>query len=137
MSAIRLSPKYGVNPSITKCFWCGEDMGIALFGRISGVQNGRLLHDVEAPKYAFGGYEPCEKCKSNFALGVLLMEAANEPTFDGQPEMQEGVYPTGRCVVIKPEAAKRMFNCDVREKAFVDRETWSMLFGHLNDEAGA
>ena len=32
---ILLSPKYGVNPTMPVCFWCGEDRGeIALLGRI-------------------------------------------------------------------------------------------------------
>ena len=137
MSSIRLSPKHGVNPAIIKCFWCGEDNGIALLGRFSAVENGVLNRDAEAPHYVFGGYEPCEKCKRNFALGVLLMEACTFPQFNGQPEMQEGVFPTGRHVVIKREAADRIFNVPVKDKAFVDRETFNMLFGNMPDEASA
>lgn len=130
--SIRLSPKYGVNPSITKCFWCGNDTGIALLGRIGRRVDERTIeHDAEAPHYIFAGYEPCEKCKQNFALGVLLMEADTVPSFDGQPEMQNGVYPTGRFVVVKREAADRMFNCKVGDKAFVDRQAFQALFGEV------
>lgn len=115
---IRLSQKHGVNPSITKCFWCGNDTGIALLGKLPG--------DVEAPRYVFGGYEPCDTCKGNFALGTLLMEASDCPMFDGQPEMQRGVWPTGRHLVMRREAAKRIFDCE-SEMAFVDHATFEWL----------
>lgn len=33
MSSVRLHPKYGVNPTIPTCFWCGKDKNeIALLG---------------------------------------------------------------------------------------------------------
>lgn len=33
MSGIKLSPKYGVNPTIPVCFWCGKEKNeIALMG---------------------------------------------------------------------------------------------------------
>ena len=85
--SIKLSPKYGLNAALTKCFWCGETSGIAICGKISGKDD----HDMEAPKYVFGG-----------------------------------VYPTGRWVVIRKEAAKRIFNCD-SDKAFCDKKTFEML----------
>lgn len=33
---IRVSEKYGVNPSITICPICGKETGIALLGRLKG-----------------------------------------------------------------------------------------------------
>ena len=32
MSGIRLSKKYGVNPSLSQCLICGKDVGVILFG---------------------------------------------------------------------------------------------------------
>lgn len=33
--SIELSPKYGVNPTIPVCFWCGKEKNeIALMGRV-------------------------------------------------------------------------------------------------------
>lgn len=53
---VTLSPKYGFNPSINVCFFCGEDKGeLILPGRLEG--------DAEAPHRAVYNYEPCEKCK--------------------------------------------------------------------------
>ena len=120
---IKLSPKYGVNPSMTTCFWCGKTTGIALMGRISGGKRGG---DIEAPKYVFDGYEPCPECQDTVSKGVMLMEADSIPVFEGQPEMQKGVYPTGRWCVMKKESAKRIFDCDAT-KAFVDKQTMDML----------
>ncbi len=122
---IKISPKYGLNPSMTVCFWCGEPTGIALPGRITG---GRCGDDMEAPKYMFSGYEPCDKCKESMDLGVTMMEAGRAPHFEGQPEMQDGVYPTGRWSVITKEAAERIFNYHGKA-AFCDRETYEKLTG--------
>ena len=45
---IRLSKKYGVNPSIPICFWCGQEKNeIALLGHIG---DGRRGEDLEAPR---------------------------------------------------------------------------------------
>ena len=118
---IRISPKYGLNPAMTVCFWCAKPNGVALMGRITGGKRGG---DIEAPGYVFGGYEPCDECKKNMSMGATLMEAATQPCFDGQPEMQKGVYPTGRWIVVTRDAAKRIFNLD-GGKAFVDVETFN------------
>lgn len=34
--SIKLSPKHGVNPSVTHCECCGKEIGVALFGRLKG-----------------------------------------------------------------------------------------------------
>lgn len=126
---IKLSPKHGVNPTIPICFWCGKERGeIALMGRIG---DGRKHEDFEAPKHMVIDFEPCEECKNNMALGFTAMEATNIPNSVSKVEMQKGVYPTGRFVVIKPEAARRIFKgLDYSiGKAFVDVATFTQLFG--------
>ena len=65
------------------------------------------------------------------ALGVTLMEATNKPNSVTKVEMQKGVYPTGRYVVIKREAARKMFdNIGGNDKAFVDTELFNRLVEH-------
>lgn len=55
---ITISPKYGANPSIVKCFVCGQDTGeVALLGRLG---NKRKNEDLEAPKYIHEGL--CKEC---------------------------------------------------------------------------
>jgi hypothetical protein len=106
MSGIVLSPKHGVNPSMSQCFWCGECEEIILFGR--------LKEDAEAPRIVCMGYEPCTKCAEQFKQGVQVIEVTTiaEPK-DQVPialdDKGNNTYPTGRMVVITFKAAERMF----------------------------
>lgn len=122
--SIRLSPKHGVNPTIAICFWCGKERGdIALLGRI-----GRK--DKEAPEYSVLDYEPCEECKANMAKGIAILEASTAPLHDGQPEIQEGVWPTGRWSVIREECRKSYsWLPETGNKVFMDTEAYQLLFG--------
>lgn len=76
-------------------------------------------------------YEPCDECVENRKLGVTLMEVRDEPVFDGFPEIQNGIYPTGRWCVIKHEAAERMFSGFLNDKdaLFVDRGIYDQVVG--------
>lgn len=125
---IRLSPKYGLNPTIPICFWCGEEKNeIALLGHIG---DNRKREDFEAPRNAVIDYEPCEECQKAMALGFTVMEATRTPNEVTSWEMQSGVYPTGRWSVIKHEAAARVFpNVGNHNKVFVDMGVYSKLFG--------
>ena len=105
---VRLSKKYGVNPTIPVCFWCGSEKNeVALMGHI-----GSRGQDIEAPMRMVLDYEPCEECKKNFGLGFTVIEATEFPNTTTNMPITDGVYPTGRFVVIKPEAAKRIFKID-------------------------
>lgn len=126
---IRLSPKYGVNPTIPICFWCGKEKNeIALMGRIG---DGRKGEDIEAPKNAVLNYDPCEECLKKWSLGVALLEVLDGPTIKNQPSFfqENNVYPTGRYCVIKQEAFKRIFERDIPKKkiCLVDREIFEQL----------
>ena len=122
MSGIKISPKYGVNPTIPVCFWCGKQKNeIALMGRMKG--------DIEAPKNMVLDYVPCEECQSHMAMGVTVLEASDHPNTEGQPPMQKGVYPTSRFVVVTTECADRVFNAyapwSEGKKVFVDSDVFS------------
>lgn len=122
MSGIKISPKYGVNPTIPVCFWCGKQKNeIALMGRMKG--------DIEAPKNMVLDYVPCEECQSHMAMGVAILEASDHPNTEGQPPMQKGVYPTSRFVVVTTECADRVFNAyapwSEGKKVFVDSDVFS------------
>ena len=121
---IKISPKYGVNPTIPVCFWCGKQKNeIALMGHMKG--------DLEAPKNMVLDYVPCEECQSHMAMGVAVLEASDHPNTEGQPPMQKGVYPTSRFVVVTTECADRVFNAyapwSEGKKVFVD----SAVFSHF------
>jgi len=131
---IKLSEKYGVNPTIPVCFWCGESKNeIALLGRLGDARKGE---DIEAPKNMVLDYEPCDKCKENMALGVTLMEVQNEPLHEKQPEIQKDLYPTSRWCVITREAADRIFGDQLegQDKVFVDEELFNRFIGNKTPE---
>ena len=122
MSGIKISPKYGVNPTIPVCFWCGKPKNeIALMGRMTG--------DIEAPQNMVLDYVLCEECQSHMAMGVAVREASDHPNTEGQPPMQKGVYPTSRFVVVTTECADRVFNAyapwSEGKKVFVDSDVFS------------
>jgi len=131
--SIKLSPKYGVNPSMCTCFFCGEVKSIALMGRINDETR---RADKEAPKYVCMDYEPCDKCAEQFSQGVLLIGCSVEQPEDKRPPMKASdgtcVYPTGAHCVIKPEAVNRMFNSsfEAGNKVFVEHE---LLMEMLNN----
>ncbi len=76
-------------------------------------------------------YEPCGECKENRKLGVTLMEVSERPVHEGYPEIQNGIYPTGRWCVIKHEAAERMFSGFLNDKdaLFVDCGIYDQVVG--------
>lgn len=124
---IRISEKHGVNPSVEKCFWCGESMGVILFGALKG--------DVEAPREVVTGYDPCDKCKKIIAQGCWCIEVHDHPTDRGRNPIQkqgnQELYPTGRFSVLKHEAAARIFgNSGITEESeavFVDEDVFNWL----------
>ncbi len=125
---IKLSPKYGLNPTMPVCFWCGRERGeIALMGRIG---DRRKHEDIEAPRRMVIDYEPCDECKNNMSQGFTVMEATSAPNSATSTEIQSGVFPTGRFVVVKREAVTRIFrdiNPDVG-KAFLESSTFEQIF---------
>lgn len=118
---IRLSKKYGLNPSMLNCFFCGECKGIALMGK--------LPNDAEAPKAVVADYEPCDRCAKEFERGVLLIAVTTTQPDDNRPAcVAKGdieVYPSGNWAVVTEEAARKMFDNPNFKKgmsAFVDAE---------------
>lgn len=124
-SSIRLSPKYGVNPTIPVCAFCGcEKNEIALLGKIGGRE------DIQAPMKAVLDYIPCEKCQEQWNKGVALIEVTFAPNVPNQPPIQENphpAFPTGNVAVVRPEALVGDFKCGSR--ALVPSEDFRQMFG--------
>ena len=118
--SIYVSQKYGVNPSIARCFYCNKDKNeILLFGR--------LPNDAEAPMHSIINYEPCNACKELFSAGVLIIECTAEPQCTNQLAIQRNAYPTGDYVVITADAAKRLFDNDKDTTILVDSCVFNMF----------
>lgn len=99
---------------MANCFFCGEPKYLLLDRRLK-------------PTFARSGVydqEPCDKCKEFMTQGIILISVR-----DG--ESGDNPYRTGGWVVIKEEAAKKMFTDDrllgkVR-CIFVEDTTWDKL----------
>ena len=95
------------------CYICGEPKHILLDRRMK----------KSLPKQACYDQEPCDKCKEHTKKGIILI-SVRDGEKGGNP------YRTGGWVVMKEEAAKRMFNDDRYLKhriAFVDDTAWDKL----------
>lgn len=106
--SIKISQQHGVNPTIPVCFFCGEDKNeIVLLGK--------LKNDAKAPHRVCLDYEPCDKCKALFAQGILLL-GVTQHVSDDRPPIQEGLYPTGRYIIVRPAFITRRFDKEMAEK---------------------
>lgn len=115
MSSIHLHPKYGVNPTVSQCFFCCKDKNeLVLLGR---------AYKEEAPRHMCLDREPCDECKKYMEMGVILVSVRNNETDRNNP------YRTGGFVVVKEEAAKRIFGWSTVQSrfAFVEDEAWDKI----------
>ena len=133
---IRLHPKHGLNPTVSTCFWCGATKNeLVLLG---------AAYKEEAPMHMITSYEPCDECTKNFDKGITLIEVSTSSKFTEHPPIQKNpnLYPTGRIMVVRAEAAPRIFNAHVeavleKRKAFIDETGYSKLIEMLQPHAHA
>ena len=131
-NSIKISEKYGLNPTIPCCFFCGEQKDeIALLGHIGDRRKGE---DIEAPRSAVLDYEPCENCKKKFRLGVLVVEVTFDHPKDMRPAISKDptgakVYPTGNYVVVRRGALN--VNSD---KCLMEESYFMHLFSNVLDK---
>lgn len=122
MSGIKLSEKYGVNPTIPVCFFCGEEKNeVALLGKITDKQT---KEEIEAPMRTVIDYEPCDKCKEQWSKGVAIIEVTKNDL--GRRCIAKDVQPTGRFIVLKPEA---LVNCKAGDRRLMIDTEFSQAFG--------
>lgn len=104
---ILLHKKYGLNPTLSTCFYCGQETGeIALLG---------ASYNGEAPMHLCTSLNPCPACKEKFKDAVLLVEA--------KPDGRNKPQPTGRWVAVKKEFVTVPNN----GVCFTDTETMNKL----------
>ena len=90
---IILSEKYGVNATLTKCWLCLKDMGIALLGK--------LPNDEKAPPFWIQKGYLCKDCETALKEGNnAVVEIEDIPEGKPQPENMESIR-TGRMVIVK------------------------------------
>lgn len=114
---IILSPKHGVNPSITHCECCGKEIGIALMGKLKG--------DAEAPRDVYMGL--CDDCQKVIDQGgVMVIEVK-----DG--EKSPNPYRTGRIVGCSKQFKDR---CKIESPiVYMEESMFTQIFGeHINNK---
>ena len=99
---IQLHKEFGLNPTMPQCFVCKKETGeIALLGN---------NYKGQAPMHLILSIEPCEACRKEYLTnGVLLVEAENHFGRGNKIEKR----PTGSFSILKDEAFKRIFNCEI------------------------
>lgn len=102
---MRLSKKYGVNPSITICPVCNKEMDVALLGYLKG--------DVEAPK-CIKSEELCNECKTKYTTiieidSVNSKKATGRRAFVGNEYINQEYVKNGITLMVKDDFDK-LFN---------------------------
>lgn len=100
--SVRLSKKYGLNPSMVIYPICGNELSIAICGYLKG--------DIEAPKILKAS-EPCEDCKKVYITVVEVESETNRK-------------PTGRRVFVPKEVLKVESSNGI---VVTDRETFNKI----------
>lgn len=108
---IKISPKYGVNPTICKCFYCGKDKSIALVGHIKKTdKNGYVINeDAEAPHEMIIDYEPCSECAEKMKNGFRIYGIVDKEKYPGMPEIIPGKVAT-KFIAITMDAANNLLD---------------------------
>ena len=134
-NSIPLSPKHGLNPTIPVCAWCGNPKNeIALMGRIKTDIRGE---DPEAPRHTVLDYVPCDCCAEQWSKGVVVLEATKLRPTPYRPPIQKDsadgrdIYPTMRFVVVKLEAAERIFETEfaMGQRIMLEDKAFEQVFG--------
>lgn len=111
---IKLSPKYGVNPSVLHCICCGKDYGVAMLGKLRG--------DNEAPKEIYQGL--CNDCEGVIKQGgAMIIEV-------GDGETGNNPCRTGRLVGVSKDFKER--NHLENSIMYMTRSAFTKVFGELN-----
>jgi hypothetical protein len=112
--SIRLHKEHGLNPTIPTCFICGKEKNeVVLLG---------AAFKEQAPMHMVLDKSPCDQCKEYMKLGVILISVK-----DGSDH--EDPYRTGGWVVVKKEAARRMFGESLGKSrmAFLEDTAWDKI----------
>lgn len=127
---MRIHQKYGVNSTMTTCFYCGEPKDILLVGAaVAKAKEAGLCSSDGKMDRSIGciDKEPCQKCQEYMKQGIILISVK-----DG--EEGDNPYRTGGWVVIKEEVIKRIVQPEAiavdiikQRMAFIPDAVWGAL----------
>jgi hypothetical protein len=129
---IQLDPEHGLNPSLIQCFFCMEDKGVALLGRLNPMtrkafEEAGIGRGAEAPRKLCLDMEPCDECKGYMDQGVILVSVRDEDNGKENP------LRTGCFVVVKDEFITLSLDSEAAKAilesrfAFVPDSAWNKL----------
>lgn len=97
--SIRLHPRYGVNPMIPRCFFCGAQKNeIVLLGAA-------CLGEAPMTGHLAGDLEPCDDCGEVMKHGVILISCRT----DTPDDQKDNPVRTGGWVAVSDDAVRRWF----------------------------
>ena len=116
---VRISEKYGLNPSIDTCFICGKETKLVLFGTSYKDENGKT---AKAPMKTCTG-DICDDCKEIIEEGGIFFIAVK----DG--ESGKNPWRTGQIGALKEEAVQRMFpNFPYQKINYIEESMYKQIF---------
>ena len=133
---IRVSPEYGVNPTLGLCFFCGGDKDVVLMGHLTrgkavtlfGQEMAHSLeskseNDVKAPRSVILDLDPCVDCKvfdpySKIGVFFILHDGNHRPDMVCLREEAVKEFIADRAML------ERVLNTRL---CFVDAETWTLV----------
>lgn len=119
MSGITISKEHGLNPSIEKCFVCGKEMGIILFGT-AYKENGKV---AKAPMEMVTG-NLCKECTNVIKSGGCFFIEVK----DG--ESGDNPYRTGRLVGVDKDWAQRVLKVS-DNIMYMEQKVFNNIFGEF------
>ena len=132
---IRLSPAYGVNPAIPRCFYCLEDKNEVI---LAGMMFGSGSREIKAPQGKVWDKIPCDKCQDYMKQGIILISVDEAKSKDDL----DNPWRTGGWVVVSEDFVKRELRPQEfvdgllkKRAAFVPDAAWDMLGLPRGDEA--
>jgi hypothetical protein len=113
---MRISAKYGVNPTIPVCFYCRTDKNeVALLG---------AAYHGQAPTRMVLDRQPCEQCQTYMKRGIILIEASGD---------EHAPIILGGYAVLTEEAVRRMLGEPMlsqvlsKRMCFLDAQAWDLI----------
>ena len=116
---IKVSEKYGVNPSVDTCFICGKETDVVLFGTSYKDKNGKT---AEAPRKVCTG-QLCDNCQKVIDEGGIFFIAVKDGESGNNP------YRTGQIGALKEEAVQRIFpDFPYKKINYIEENAYKQIF---------
>ena len=116
---IKVSEKYGINPSVDTCFICGKETNVVLLGTSYKDENGKT---TEAPRKVCTG-QLCDDCQKVIDEGGIFFIAIKGGESGNNP------WRTGQIGALKEEAVQRMFpDFPYKKINYIEETAYKQIF---------